>query len=135
MTQVCEPLCMPIAAPKIFLGQCGMWDWWFKLYLCSFKNESRAEFYFWSSVSNPTRSKQRYAWFLQRKKQIEAEVGPLNWEELKEKNACRISLSCPGGYMTEQKQWPEIHARLIEMMMKLHAALQPLIDSGEVERI
>lgn len=99
------------------------------------KNESRAEFYFWSSVSNPTRSKQRYAWFLQRKKQIEAEVGPLNWEELKEKNACRISLSCPGGYMTEQKQWPEIHARLIEMMMKLHAALQPLIDSGEVERI
>lgn len=59
----------------------------------------------------------------------EAEFGgPLIWEELEGKRACRVRYSLnDGGYRAEQQLWPELHRSQIDGMIRLERALKPLI--------
>lgn len=66
---------------------------------------------------------------MEHKEQIEREFGgPLKWERLDQKRACRISITLEvGGYKDEEK-WPEVHEALIETMIRFERALRPYID-------
>jgi hypothetical protein len=98
------------------------------------KDSSRVELYLLHDRKDPERPKRRYAWFEQHRKQIAASLPDLVWERLDEKEACRLSIPIAGGIDSPENTWPKIHDQLVDAMIRLHAALQPLIDSGEVAR-
>jgi hypothetical protein len=54
--------------------------------------------------------------------------GPLSWERLEGKRACRIRYSSQaGGYRSPEEQWPTIQDQIIEAMVRLERALKPYI--------
>lgn len=53
--------------------------------------------------------------------------GPLEWQSLEGKRACRIRQSFEGGYRDEDA-WPEIQDRMVDAMIRLERALKPHID-------
>lgn len=65
-----------------------------------------------------------------RKDQIEeAFGGPLQWEALEGKRACRISHAIDGGYKTDPEGWDEIHDTLVAAMNRLALAVRPSLPS------
>lgn len=62
-----------------------------------------------------------------RKDEIEKAIGgPLIWEPLDTKRACRIKHVIErGGYRSPESQWPEIQSEMVDAMSKLEAALRP----------
>jgi len=59
---------------------------------------------------------------------IEAEFGaPLVWEEKEGVRQCRIYQEIEGGYRSPEAEWPAIHDRMIDAMIRLDAALRPRI--------
>jgi len=62
-----------------------------------------------------------------RKEEIEkAFGGPLSWERLDTKRACRIKhIIERGGYRSPEAEWPEIQSEMVETMTKLEGALKP----------
>jgi len=60
--------------------------------------------------------------------QIEATYGgPLEWQPLEGKRACRIRQNLDGGYR-DQERWPEIQEAMIDSMIRLEHSLKPHID-------
>jgi hypothetical protein len=54
--------------------------------------------------------------------------GPLEWERLDGKRACRIRKQIDlGGYLDEQT-WPKLHEAMVDAMIHLHKALSPHIQ-------
>ena len=54
--------------------------------------------------------------------------GPVEWERLDGKRACRIRKQIDlGGYLDEQK-WPKIQEEMVDAMIRLHTALSPHIQ-------
>jgi hypothetical protein len=62
------------------------------------------------------------------KSKIEEAFGsPLEWQRLPDKRACRISYTIHiGGYKDEDK-WPEIHAAMVDAMIRFDRAFKPFI--------
>jgi len=52
--------------------------------------------------------------------------GPLEWMN-PETRQCRIFCEIAGGYRSPDADWPNIHDKLIEAMMRLDAALRPFV--------
>lgn len=66
---------------------------------------------------------------LARKTEIENAFGDqLYWQRLDDKRACRISFRIPGGYSDHESAWPEIQDRLIDVMVRLEAAISPQLE-------
>jgi hypothetical protein len=56
--------------------------------------------------------------------------GPLSWERLDTKRACRIKQVIElGGYRSPESQWPEIQTEMVNMMSKLEIALKPALET------
>lgn len=56
--------------------------------------------------------------------------GPLAWERLDTKRACRIKYRVErGGYRSPEDEWSTIQTEMIDAMIKLEAALKPELDS------
>lgn len=52
--------------------------------------------------------------------------GPLNWQRLNGKRACRIRwTSAAGGYRAPEGQWPALHETICQAMGRLERALRP----------
>ena len=52
--------------------------------------------------------------------------GPLSWQRLEGKRACRIRYTDPaGGYRSPEEQWPALHDALSRAMDRLERALRP----------
>ena len=52
--------------------------------------------------------------------------GPMEWDPLDGRRACRISSKVPGGgYKDPEEKWPKIHDAMIEQMIRLDKALTP----------
>ena len=56
--------------------------------------------------------------------------GPLSWERLDTKRACRIRYVVEaGGYRSPESQWPAIQSAMVDAMIRLEAALKPSLAS------
>jgi hypothetical protein len=54
--------------------------------------------------------------------------GPLSWERLEGKRACRIRFKdTGGGYRSPEEKWPELQDRIIDAMTRLEQALRPFL--------
>lgn len=63
-----------------------------------------------------------------KREEIEAAFGgPLVWQRLDGKRACRIRADFDGGYRSEEDEWEPIQAPLIDAMNRLERALKPHI--------
>jgi hypothetical protein len=71
------------------------------------------------------KSKEKFHQLLRDRETIESRFGgPLDWQELSEKIACRICAHISGGTKSPRDQWPAIHAAMVDTMIRLHDALQ-----------
>ncbi len=56
--------------------------------------------------------------------------GLLIWERMDSKRASRVKHVIErGGYRSSEAEWPDIHADMVDSMMRLDAALKPALDS------
>ena len=56
--------------------------------------------------------------------------GPLSWERLDTKRACRIKQVIElGGYRSPESQWPEIQTEMVNVMTNLESALKSELDA------
>jgi hypothetical protein len=56
--------------------------------------------------------------------------GPLIWERLDGKRACRIRFTQPsGGYRSPEEKWPSIQDGIIQAMNRLDQALRPFLKT------
>ena len=56
--------------------------------------------------------------------------GPLSWERLDGKRACRIRYTqTGGGYRASEDKWPEIQDGIIQAMNRLELALRPFLNT------
>jgi hypothetical protein len=53
--------------------------------------------------------------------------GPLSWERLEGKRACRIKYSQEGGYRAPEDQWTKMQEDIIAAMNRLEQALRPFL--------
>ena len=74
----------------------------------------------------PERGKGVFKALLARKEEIErAYGGPLDWQEIVGQKGCRISSpELPGGWRSDEAEWPAIQERLLDALVRLEAALK-----------
>ncbi len=98
------------------------------------KNESQVELYIDRGKEKGEENKKIFEQLLENESSIEEVFGgPLEWEGLEGRRACRISKKITtGGYRDEESKWPEIHADMIDAMVRLEKALKPYISKLSV---
>ena len=58
--------------------------------------------------------------------------GPLDWQELKDRRACRIRITLTnGGYRDDEKKWHEIQEAMVDAMIRLEKALSPFVEKSD----
>lgn len=61
---------------------------------------------------------------------IEKDFGdPLYWEALEDRRACRISYVVNIGGWQDEEKWPEVHAVLVDAMIRFEKALRPYLKN------
>jgi hypothetical protein len=72
-----------------------------------------------------------YQQLSQHRDEIEAVFGgPLSWEALEGKRACRIRFAlADGGYRSPDEQWPMLHDTQIDAMVRLEKAMKPFVQN------
>lgn len=75
-----------------------------------------------------SRNKAAFNALLAQKDQIQTAFGaPLDWQELPEGEGCRIRHVLDGGYKSPLEDWPKIHERLVDAMVRLDSAMRSRI--------
>jgi len=92
------------------------------------QQETYVELYIDRGKDSEKENKTIFDQLMEHKKAIEAEFGgPLEWQRLEGRRACRIRKTISiGGYLDEDK-WPKIHEAMIDAMIRLEKALKPYI--------
>jgi len=57
----------------------------------------------------------------------QAFCGPLEWQEKEGVQQCRALHPIEGGYRTPEVDWPELHDRMIDAMIRLDTAFRPQV--------
>lgn len=90
------------------------------------QNESGAELYIDRGRDAEAENKAVFDQLFAQKDDIERSFGgPLNWERLDTRRACRIGIKFPGGYRSPEDQWNGIQEIVIQAMNRLEQALKP----------
>lgn len=64
-----------------------------------------------------------------KKAEIEAAFGgPLIWQPLETRLACRIKHTINRGYHSPEEEWPSIHAEMVDAMIRLENAFRPFLE-------
>ena len=53
--------------------------------------------------------------------------GELEWEALEGRRACRIRKTINGGWRDAESSWPAVHEQMVDAMIRLDTALQPVL--------
>jgi hypothetical protein len=56
--------------------------------------------------------------------------GPLEWQRLDSKRACRICKVLSEGGLQDEDRWPAIQEAMITTMIRLEKALRPLVEKA-----
>lgn len=93
------------------------------------QNSATAELYV--DRGNTEENKRIFDTLHTNKEQIEAAFGgPLTWERLDTKRACRIKHEVnTGGYRNPENEWPAVHRELVAAMGRLVEALGPAVNA------
>jgi hypothetical protein len=91
------------------------------------KHASSVELYIDRGKGGKAENKRIFDTFRQSQAEIETVFGgPLEWERLDAKRACRIVRRFEtGGYRDPEEGWPEIQDTMIDAMIRLQKALAP----------
>ena len=78
---------------------------------------------------NESQNRQAFTVLKREKENVEAAFGgPLDWQELQGKRACRIRKVIEGGWRSPRESWPATHAAMVDAMIRLDRALRPLVQ-------
>lgn len=102
------------------------------LYSASFANGERLRAEVYIDVGHAARNKAIYAWLLERKEQLEQQMGgELDWERLDQRRASRISIIRPGTSIASAAlHGEEMRAWLISRLLKLKSVFGPLLPQA-----
>ena len=92
------------------------------------QHEANVELYIDKGKESPEENFAIFDRLFSFKDEIERVFGePLDWQRLEERRACRIRKVIIGGYRDDESKWPEIHAAMVDAMIRLERALGPYI--------
>jgi len=93
------------------------------------QHDSNVELYIDRGEGSDDENKQIFDTLVRSKDVIERDFGgPLEWQRLEGKRACRIKKQIDtGGYRDDPSKWPAIHDAMIDAMIQLEKALRPQI--------
>ena len=98
------------------------------------KKESAAEFYIDRGRDMGHENLHIFDHLYSERDQIESACrGPLSWERLEGKRACRIRASVQGGYGDPEENWGETHGRMTDAMNQLIDAIRPHLKTLRIE--
>ena len=96
------------------------------------KNRARIECFI-SLDGDPVRSKAAFESLRAQREQIESAFGgPLDWQDLPGKIACRICSDIDGGWRTPEPDWPDLQDKMIAVAVRLEKALKHPIEMVRV---
>lgn len=94
------------------------------------EDRSRIECYISMGKDSETLNKGAFHALHAKKTDIELAFGrELDWQELPNRIGCRICIDIDGGWKTPEPDWPALHDRMLEEMIKLESALKEPIQS------
>jgi hypothetical protein len=89
------------------------------------KSDSQVELWIALGSGQTAKNKTAFKALEAQKTAIEADFGEeLDWQELPEGEGCRIRRVIDGGYKSPLEQWPAIHVKLADAMVKLDKAVR-----------
>jgi len=97
------------------------------------KNDGDVELYIDRGKESESENKAIFDQLAESKDAIEAAFGgPLDWQRLEGRRACRIKKNIDLGGYRDESEWPEIQEAMIEAMIRLEEALKPHIARLDV---
>ena len=92
------------------------------------QDESTAELYIDRGKNSEQENKAIFDQLQANQAEVETAFGgPLSWERLEGKRACRIRFTETGGYRSPEDMWPKLQDGIISAMGRLEQALRPLL--------
>jgi len=93
------------------------------------KEDAQVELYIDRGKEKEDENKLVFEELVENREKIEqAFGGPLEWQSLEGKRACRIRKTITiGGYRSDEENWAKIHDAMIDAMIKLEKALSPFV--------
>lgn len=93
------------------------------------EKDSQVELWIGFGSGQTARNKAAFKSLEMDKVAIETEFGDrLGWQELPEREGCRIRYAIEGGYRSPEEQWPAIHAALVDAMVKLDLVMRKRVN-------
>lgn len=97
------------------------------------QNEAYIELYIDRGKDSDEENMKIFKQLLKNQEEIEKTFGgPLEWQELEGRRACRIRKTVEGGYRNPEAEWPEIYKKMVDAMIRLERALSPYIKKINV---
>lgn len=95
------------------------------------KNGTGVELYIDRGKDSQEENGQIFDQIVARKDEVEAAYGgPLDWERLEARRACRIRVRFEhGGYRSPEEEWPALQDEAIDAMVRFEAALRPVLGN------
>jgi hypothetical protein len=94
------------------------------------KTDSQVELWIGLGAGQTAKNKAAFKALEAQKATIEADFGAaLDWQELTDAEGCRIRYVIDGGYKSPPEEWPAIHAKLADAMVKLDSAMRSRVAS------
>jgi hypothetical protein len=117
-----------LAAPS---GRSG-----FGLNLSLTEDRARVELFIRVAKGHDGPNKAAFKYLEARQEEIDRAFGePLDWQKLPDRLGCRICKDLPGGWLTPEPQWPELHDRMIDALVRLERAMHGPLREVPVERL
>jgi hypothetical protein len=93
------------------------------------QHEAAAELYIDRGADREAENKLIFDTLAADREAIEAAFGgPLEWQRLEERRACRVRKTVTaGGYRDDEREGPAVQDALIDAMVRLHQALEPYV--------
>ncbi len=97
----------------------------FNLNYTTRRTDSQVELWIAHGTGQAAKNKAAFKALEAHKAAIETDFGAaLDWQELPEGEGCRIRYLIDGGYKSPVEQWPNIHAQLVDAMVRLDKAMR-----------